>query len=196
MGFLTLLHTLSFSIHDILLSFTTRHDTTRHDTTRHDTTRHDTTRHDTTRHERHRRSRPAPASAVSVCLHFVTADARAATVVATHTCPFLLHHAHMTPLHALPFLDTGDRGLHQLVPYLCAFVAAEVARSLRCLRITTAVRSECSCDVHLCSLSCCSLGSASALVTFICVLCTLRAHISRSIRKFLFYSACVSRARY
>jgi hypothetical protein len=30
---------------------------------------------------------------------------------------------------------------------------------------------ECSCDVHLCSLSCCSFGGASAFVTFICVLC-------------------------
>jgi hypothetical protein len=38
-----------------------------------------------------------------------------------------------------------------------------------------------SCDVHLCSLLCCSLGGASALVTFICVRCTLRAQISRSI---------------
>jgi hypothetical protein len=41
--------------------------------------------------------------------------------------------------------------------------------------------SECSCDVHLCSLLCCSVGGASALVTFICVLCTLRTQISQSI---------------
>jgi hypothetical protein len=38
---------------------------------------------------------------------------------------------------------------------------------------------ECSGDVHLCSLLCCFLGSASALVTFVCVLCTLRTRISR-----------------
>jgi hypothetical protein len=29
---------------------------------------------------------------------------------------------------------------------------------------------DCTCDIHLCSLSCCSLGGASALVAFICVL--------------------------
>jgi hypothetical protein len=41
---------------------------------------------------------------------------------------------------------------------------------------------ECSCDVHLCSLLCCSLCGASALVALICaVLCTLRTQISRSI---------------
>jgi hypothetical protein len=37
---------------------------------------------------------------------------------------------------------------------------------------------ECSCDVHLCSLMCCSLGGASALVTSIRVLCTLCARNS------------------
>jgi hypothetical protein len=36
-----------------------------------------------------------------------------------------------------------------------------------------------SCDVYVCSLLCCSLGSASALVTCISVLCTLRTRISR-----------------
>jgi hypothetical protein len=40
---------------------------------------------------------------------------------------------------------------------------------------------ECSCDVHVCSILCCSLGGASALLTLICVLCTLRLRISRSI---------------
>jgi hypothetical protein len=33
---------------------------------------------------------------------------------------------------------------------------------------------ECPCDAHLCSLLCCSLGGASALVTFLCVLSTQR----------------------
>jgi prolyl-tRNA synthetase len=40
---------------------------------------------------------------------------------------------------------------------------------------------ECFCDVQSCSLLCSSLGSPSALVTFICVLCTLRTQILRSI---------------
>jgi hypothetical protein len=40
---------------------------------------------------------------------------------------------------------------------------------------------ECSFDVHLCSLLCSFLGSSSALVTFICVLCTLRTQNLRSI---------------
>jgi hypothetical protein len=39
---------------------------------------------------------------------------------------------------------------------------------------------DCSCDVHLCSLLCCSVRGASALVTFICVLCTLRTQIALS----------------
>jgi hypothetical protein len=42
--------------------------------------------------------------------------------------------------------------------------------------------------VYLCSLLCCSLGDARALVTFICVLCTRRAHISRSICDFTLHS--------
>jgi hypothetical protein len=47
---------------------------------------------------------------------------------------------------------------------------------------------DCSCDVQLCSLLCCSLGGASALVTFISsVLCTLRTQISRSICTFTPY---------
>jgi hypothetical protein len=45
---------------------------------------------------------------------------------------------------------------------------------------TALVTCDCSCHVHLCALSCCSLGGAIALVTFICVLRTLRAQISRS----------------
>jgi hypothetical protein len=40
------------------------------------------------------------------------------------------------------------------------------------------------CNVHLCL----SLGGASALVTFICVLCTLRTQLSRSICNFTLYS--------
>jgi hypothetical protein len=41
---------------------------------------------------------------------------------------------------------------------------------------------DCSCDVHVCSfLLSYSLGSESALVTFVCVLCTLRTRISRSV---------------
>jgi hypothetical protein len=40
---------------------------------------------------------------------------------------------------------------------------------------------DCSCDVHLDSLLCCLLGCASALVTSIRVLCTLRTQILRSI---------------
>jgi hypothetical protein len=39
---------------------------------------------------------------------------------------------------------------------------------------------DCSCRVHSRSLLCCSLGSASALVTFICVYCTLHSLLSRS----------------
>jgi hypothetical protein len=42
--------------------------------------------------------------------------------------------------------------------------------------------------VHLRSLLCCSLGDATALVTFICVLCILRTQISRSIFNFTYYS--------
>jgi D-3-phosphoglycerate dehydrogenase len=38
---------------------------------------------------------------------------------------------------------------------------------------------DCSCHVHLCFLLCCSLGGATALVTFLRVLCTLRTQISR-----------------
>jgi hypothetical protein len=44
---------------------------------------------------------------------------------------------------------------------------------------------DCSCHVHSsCSLLCCYLGSATALVTFICVLFTLRTQISLSICHF------------
>jgi hypothetical protein len=39
-----------------------------------------------------------------------------------------------------------------------------------------------------CSLLCCSLGGASALVTLNCVLCTLRTQISQSICNFTHYS--------
>jgi hypothetical protein len=55
------------------------------------------------------------------------------------------------------------------------------------LKKMTSVRSASAlatfiCNIYLCPLLCCSLGSASALVTLICVLCTLR--ISRSICNF------------
>jgi hypothetical protein len=46
---------------------------------------------------------------------------------------------------------------------------------------------DCSCDINVCSLLCRFSGSASALVTFICVLCTLRTQISRSICNFTLY---------
>jgi hypothetical protein len=54
--------------------------------------------------------------------------------------------------------------------------------SFRVLRTRPSSRTchECYCDFHcfMCYLLCCYLGSASALVTFICVLCTLRAQIT------------------
>jgi hypothetical protein len=41
------------------------------------------------------------------------------------------------------------------------------SRSLSGVEVCSAAAS---CHVHLCSLLCCFLGSASALVTFVCVL--------------------------
>jgi hypothetical protein len=44
---------------------------------------------------------------------------------------------------------------------------------------------ECFCHVYLCSLLCCSLGSAIALLTFSCVFCTRRTQILPSICTFI-----------
>jgi hypothetical protein len=46
---------------------------------------------------------------------------------------------------------------------------ATVATTPRPLPLSVVGSCDCSCDVHSCPLLCCSLGGASALVTFICV---------------------------
>jgi hypothetical protein len=58
---------------------------------------------------------------------------------------------------------------------------------------------DCSCDVHLCSLSCCCSGGATAFVTFMCVIWTLRAQKSHDLYatpflQGIFYSLTVTEA--
>jgi hypothetical protein len=90
---------------------------------------------------------------------------------------------------------------------VCAHIAHNHSIFLQMLPVSTARRSgvcsgrrlaratvstlwrrqcECSCDVYSCSLLRCSLGSASALVMFICVLCTHSAHAMLTINMQLY----------
>jgi hypothetical protein len=73
--------------------------------------------------------------------------------------------------------DDGDGDDDAEIQRLNALFAADVEREGDAL-LTEGGWCDCSGDVHMCFLLCYSLGCATALVTFICVLCTLLSQLS------------------
>jgi hypothetical protein len=113
-------------------------------------------------------------------------------------------HSHAHTLHTLGLSDEIDTVRKRVSTLQDDSVAAAAAAAAASEKVradaaaaaavaTTATRSnlkhareedaharrwcDCSCDVHLCSLPCYSLGGAISLVTIIRVLCTLRTQI-------------------